>query len=348
MDLTFQTIAFIRLDYNFTGETERTTLVCNELCNFLSHDLLTPPSGNCTYLKIKHVTDRTEFSKYKELLGERTAPLRSCLVIDYSFEVSESNFNIYQGNDETPITDEEQWRSLVYHLLRDFTTDVVRDIAFVANIASPGSLLVSKILTQYENVNVLNHSGIPHDLSYGVDLANEYEWPPITKLPFQQAWEWLSAIEKVDTSLPVVRALSFATRITSIAKNDLGGPFDLVWAMAGLESLYGRGNVGMKSQLLEKSEALLGRRFKFKKRFSWMYDFRSRILHGDVLVNSDHYSQFLPYNDESKAESEASDCYALASILLITTLQHMCRNNLSGLDFEYKVGGDRLVSISKS
>ena len=103
----------------------------------------------------------------------------------------------------------------------------------------------------------------------------------------------------------------------------------LVWALIGLEALYGKGNVGLKSQLIEKTESLLGKMTMFKKEFGQMYDFRSRLVHGDKNF---HFKGFerIPEDGFSSQLRVSED---LAITTLISTLKHMCSNNVHELNF---------------
>ena len=105
-----------------------------------------------------------------------------------------------------------------------------------------------------------------------------------------------------------------------------------MWALLGLEALYGHGNVGLKTQILEKSEALLGPRHENKKLFGWMYDFRSRLLHGDMDLLYQHNTHDADPTYE-KIWKELYECESLATAMLLSTLQNMCQRNSYSLEF---------------
>jgi hypothetical protein len=113
---------------------------------------------------------------------------------------------------------------------------------------------------------------------------------------------------------------------------------DLVWILLGLEALYSKGNVGLKEQLLGKTEALLGPRTENKKAFGTVYDFRSRFLHGDV----DLPLRFTEFDAVQKYEDfhvELSRNEHLALAVLLSTLQWMVSRNATELVFEYCLAG---------
>lgn len=131
----------------------------------------------------------------------------------------------------------------------------------------------------------------------------------------------------------VGRALAAVSHLTTSHLKSTSS-IDLVWILLGLESLYSKGNIGLKEQLLGKTEALLGPRTENKKAFGIVYDFRSRFLHGDV----DLPLRFTEFNALKKYEDfydELSRNEHLALAVLLSTLQWMICHNATELVFEY-------------
>jgi len=107
---------------------------------------------------------------------------------------------------------------------------------------------------------------------------------------------------------------------------------DLVWSMIGLEALYEKGNADITSQLVEKTQALFGPQADFKKDVRRMYDYRSRLVHGDL----DFPGHFFEYLDEGFSE-ESGRYAAIASAILVATLQEMCLRGIYSLEFKYSL-----------
>jgi hypothetical protein len=131
------------------------------------------------------------------------------------------------------------------------------------------------------------------------------------------------------------RALSALSHLTTDG-NAAGNSIELAWVLLGLEALYTRGNVGLKEQLLGKTEAILGPRTENKKLFGAVYDFRSRLIHGDVDIPV-RFTTFDGVEKYEKFHAERYDHEALATAVLIATLQWMIKSNLYSLDFYYSV-----------
>ena len=80
---------------------------------------------------------------------------------------------------------------------------------------------------------------------------------------------------------------------------------------------------------MERSEIFLGSRPTFKKQFGHIYDFRSRLVHGDKNM---HYKNFDP--DPGNVFTDTlteSESFAIST--LISTLQKMSVNQLYELNF---------------
>jgi hypothetical protein len=169
-----------------------------------------------------------------------------------------------------------------------------------------------------------------------VEAAERLGWPVFSRPSLLQAWTWLRTSGALVDGIGVGRlgrALSAVSHLTSSTLTE-SSSIDLVWLLLGLEALYSKGNVGLKEQLLGKSEALLGPRLENKKAFGLVYDFRSRLLHGDV----DLPLRFTEYNAVKKYEDfweELTKNEDVALAVLLATLQWMATNSVTELNFEY-------------
>lgn len=154
-------------------------------------------------------------------------------------------------------------------------------LLLAANIARPGSLSVVK---GYAFLNQQYADGtkafFADDLLTAVQASREKGWPRLLSPSLRETWEWLLASGALVDGVGVGRlgralsALSHLTATSNLHRNSI----ELAWVLLGLEALYARGNVGLKEQLLGKTEAVLGPRTENKKLFGAVYDFRSRLL----------------------------------------------------------------------
>jgi hypothetical protein len=100
--------------------------------------------------------------------------------------------------------------------------------------------------------------------------------------------------------------------------------------MIGLEALYADGAQGVMQQLIGKSRLLLGEHQKSKRLIQSMYQYRSRLLHGDMKIAN----RF----NEADAEgyfSESYDSGLLATAVLVASLQQLVKRDTQTLGWDY-------------
>lgn len=223
---------------------------------------------------------------------------------------------------------------LVFHMRSsvDCLSDTISSLCLAANVAVPGVMDISKRYLFVDQKYLETTSGCRNDLEHSSEMSDRYNWPKLNELELKNVWEWIVGVPgfcsgETKTSVGrAIGALSYLFSSDNIESNDLA----LVWSLIGLEALYGDENVGMKAQLMEKSELVLGKRISHKKVFGEMYDFRSRLVHGDKNFGYKGVNGVL----EEEYSYKIMDMNALASAVLIATLQYMCLNNLYDLEFQ--------------
>lgn len=211
------------------------------------------------------------------------------------------------------------------------------DLALVANIANPGGFSFEHAETFIDTQHYMKEDGAHHMIWDAARDALRLGWPKLKTLPVSDVWRWAQGIPGFTHAAPTTRlgraisAFSYLLNPNWSDENHLA----LVWALMGLEALYSRDSVGLKTQLLEKTEALLGPREENKKLFGWMYDFRSRLIHGDYNVPFRHHV----YDDRStrdKFETDLMRSEAMAIATLVATLQYMAEHTIYELGFAYR------------
>lgn len=209
--------------------------------------------------------------------------------------------------------------------------------ALAANIAKPGSLQLEKRLLFFDRTYYETKGGAHNMFDVAFDEASKLGWPPMSSISANSVMSWLSDLpgfEKGEAITPLGRAVGALTYLqnpTYKDENDLA----LVWALIGLEALYGIGSTALRSQLLEKSQAYLGKMRTNKKGLGRMYDYRSRLIHGDADFT---FNRFYGRSHVSERfENSRGDSELMAIATLIATMQKMCAEKRYELGFHYEI-----------
>src|ERR1700761_1047229 len=221
----------------------------------------------------------------------------------------------------------------------------VNNLLLLANLLRPGSIDADKGFAVHgEKLFRETAPFVAHRLYEAVQASNIASWPPFHTVALRDAWAWLERSRCTSKGVgvgPLGRAWAALSHVTTDSLFS-SSSIDLVWALVGLEALYAKGNVGLKEQLVAKTEVILGPRQRNKKDFGAIYDYRSRLLHGDL----DLPLRYTPYDAAfgyQKFDDELARHEALALAVLIATLQLMASRSWTELEFNYVVSGRSLA-----
>ncbi|MHB8825499.1 MAG: hypothetical protein ACYC39_09555 [Thiobacillus sp.] len=217
----------------------------------------------------------------------------------------------------------------------------VNNLLLLANVLHPGALSATAGFVFVNNVYVGEAPAFfAGNWDQAIYAAQKFGWPTFQTLRITQAWPWLASTRCIDDGVGrnsvgrALAALSYAAPGSWESESSL----DLAWALLGLEALYCVGHVGLREQLVAKTELVLGPRIENKKAFGTMYDFRSRLIHGDMDLPL-RYSGFDAVPDVERHYDHLSDFQGLALVALLATLQAMIKNDWSSLTFHYGFNG---------
>lgn len=105
----------------------------------------------------------------------------------------------------------------------------------------------------------------------------------------------------------------------------------VLWALIGLEALYTRGHSGLRRQMLQGAEALLGPCLADRDAFSEMYTFRSDFAHGKVDFPYAHREG--NSEEELAFENSRRKTASLAAALLVASLQELIVREWADVEF---------------
>ncbi len=184
---------------------------------------------------------------------------------------------------------------------------------------------------------VLETNRYVHSISSVVMEALEREWPKPLTLDLDVTWNWLLNFkDEIDfiSKTKIGRAINALTHVIQYS-GDIS-PEGIFWAAIGIESLYTESSNNVLDQIDTKSQLFLGERKSYLRVFKEFYDYRSRLLHGDINFPSNHY--LMEEGDDFdlfiKNQLQKS---SVAISVLFCTLQKMIDKDLGGLIFDKKI-----------
>lgn len=211
----------------------------------------------------------------------------------------------------------------------------IHDLIIASNIARPGVLCTQEGIISINNKKFKSVPEISNDIYIAIESTKHIGWPSIYELEFLFTWNWLQSVPSYWEGVgaqPIGRALSAFSYLFSSHPND--DPFyEILWSIVGLEALYGEDNTGIQKQIVQRTEALLGKRDTYKKIINEMYQFRSKFLHGTSAFPVRH-TTFYGSKEYEKFRKDAFIPEKIAITVFIATLQEMVRQNLKELKFE--------------
>lgn len=164
------------------------------------------------------------------------------------------------------------------------------------------------------------------------DEISKTKWPRYKTVSFISVWNWFN---KNDFSFErhsknkVEIALNAYTHLYTDNYND--SILRLLWSLVGIEALYATEKEGISNQIFNKTQILLGPITDFKNKLKQMYNFRSRLVHGDLDIPPIHYEVYDKDNEAFQGKLHESTCLSIA--ILTATFQEMVLLDKNELKF---------------
>lgn len=252
-------------------------------------------------------------------------------------------------------TKNEKFPSQSFLDIRNSSFDLIiktflQDLFIAFNISLPFSLHISTIKIDGKPINENYSSILYSDLIFLYwDKAKKDNWPVLSKLKFNQTWEWLRKVGFLGNptaKTPIQKSLNILLDLSSQGTSRV---FDLILIAQAFENLlkadYSR---GIKSTIESRILKILGEPKKNKKWLSEFYSFRSKAAHGALPLNRSEvglifnepfiFENFDPNHDIFlKTEKAAS--------VLLALIQNLIINNAEEFTFNEKFGYKELDSV---
>ncbi|MBL0940836.1 MAG: hypothetical protein IBJ03_18235 [Gemmatimonadaceae bacterium] len=211
-------------------------------------------------------------------------------------------------------------------------------LALALNLARPGVFDVGPSFST-DGAFVESEASIISNIPLTAKAAQESVWPKFTSIPIEKVWNWITEKDYVDSmgETGIGRAFNAYSRLFSRASSSAENE-NLFWALMGLEALFCDGTAGSMSQVVSRSQLLLGAHAPLKKAFARAYGVRSAFIHGgrpfpgqffqsDGLETFEHFSQ------------TTVDALATTAQMLVGSLRELIVRDWHSLEFTTQLEG---------
>ena len=261
----------------------------------------------------------------------------------FEAEIPDQPIETYFSTDSKYFDSTEEWIS---HYQSELIMDICMELfhlTIFSNIAKPGALKVSDgqvFLNGEKHSKTIKGYSI---LRETLDEINTLNWIKYKNLKIGDVIKWFRNNNFSYTrfsSCSTERALNAFSKL--FMKDINNSVFHLLWALVGIETLFCNSKEGISTQIFEKTQVIFGELTSFKKKLKMMYNYRSRLIHGDVDFGPENYETIR--DNEEKIQNELFDASILAVAILTGAIQELVLRNEIEFRFQYKLmQGDNLV-----
>lgn len=167
-----------------------------------------------------------------------------------------------------------------------------------------------------------------------LDNLEQLNWIKYKELPLLQVIAWFKEHNfsfRRHSNCQTERTLNSFTKLFSENLKDL--THNLFWSLIGIEASFCNKKEGISQQIFDKTQVLFGEMTNYKKRLKMMYEFRSRLIHGDLDFSPENYSE--EREEEEKFDTDLYQSTFLAIAILTCTIQELVHRNMKEFQFHY-------------
>ena len=165
-----------------------------------------------------------------------------CVELEWSVQLTLTNFRI-ERYDGKPIPLSERVALHAQAASESFAR-AVTSILVASQIAQPGVVRTHELEIWVAKRFLKTTEGVLGFFGEMAELAGEKAWPKIESLSIKEVWQWMCSFDPLSENLgqsEIGRALNAITHLLSEKPVEGRELVNLMWAMTGLEALYGRG-----------------------------------------------------------------------------------------------------------
>lgn len=173
---------------------------------------------------------------------------------------------------------------------------------------------------------------ICNNIGYSYRHADLVKWPTIKKISINETIGWFKKYSIHPNQISknnLHRAINALTYIISDLKEDTSS--QLFWIVLGIEALLAEGNKDILNQIKVKSSLVLGQPQEYKKKLNKLYDYRSRLIHGDFDIFPKFHSDYVAFSKEYYEYVE------FATSILLALIKELIHKQDDSFKFELKL-----------
>lgn len=273
--------------------------------------------GHIEKITFQIVREENEIGKYAELINKTFPKFATEFILEYLI----INIQLY-SNDEFPF---EYSSSLI--------NDYLRRLCFLINLSYSTNVDFLPGVVYSDNKEFIDKTKmIGSDIMYAYSHARKIKWPNIRNLKLIDTLNWFHNFsihpshKSTNNAHRAINSFSHLFNDLNIGKSD-----HLFWVMLGIESMLAKGINAISNQIREKSAIILGKPTEYTKKLNKLYDYRSRLIHGDTNIYPNFYADYYSF------KKEYDDYLAFGTSILIALIRELIYTQKTEFEFELKL-----------
>jgi hypothetical protein len=211
--------------------------------------------------------------------------------------------------------------------------NILNRLCFLINLSYSSNVdFINGVIYSNSNKYIAKTKMIGSSIMFAYEHAVKINWPIIKSLNLIDTIDWYLKFDIHPDDKSTNRAHRAINSFSQLIDNLVSRNSDyLFWVMLGIEALLAEDIQGISKQIREKSTLILGKPTEYTSKLNKLYDYRSRLVHGNYNIFPRFYSEYETY------EEEYEDYLAFATSILIALIRELIKSQKIEFEFELKL-----------